>query len=307
MHQAGEHRLGTAHAPQLRHSSRPARTALRGGSGCPLLLLLAPSRCRRPPLALAFAPCEQEAHPLRPLAARPPPPRSTRRLEHALEAQRPPPPRRQDEAASSAQDGASSPSLPSPGVALELTSPSSQTRCILPTLPPDLLLRTFRLDRAISFDNFLLSKALLPHTLAALASGVDLLDIETFTSFCLALRRRPFLVDAVERLQLAFTSGFFPDNDDDDDDESAHSDSAVRGSSGGDEWVEDLERESAGQLGRNREELEARKGALDALVSASLGRLGTDELPLARSQIPSTTSCASGPTSSRTCAASSTA
>ena len=211
----GEHRLGTAHAVQLRQSSRPARTALRGGSGRPLLL--AP-RCRRPPLALASAPpCVRAASaPATSLAARPPPPRSTRRVEHALEAQRPPPPQRQDEAASSAQDGASSPSLPSPGVALELTSPSSQTRCILP-----------------------------------------------------ALRRRPFLVDAVERLQLAFTSGFFPD-DDDDDDESAHSDSALRGSSGGDEWVEDLERESAGQLGRNREELEARRGELDVLASVSL-------------------------------------
>ncbi|GAA5907449.1 hypothetical protein JCM8208_001380 [Rhodotorula glutinis] len=133
------------------------------------------------------------------------------------------------------------------------------TRCILPTLPPDLLVRIFRLDRAISFDNFLLSKALLPHTLAALACGVDLLYIDAFISFCFTLRRHPFLVDAVERLQLTFTSGFFPPDDDDDDDGDEDSDSAVDGASDGDEWVEDPERESAGQLGRNREDLEARK------------------------------------------------
>ncbi|GAA5839640.1 hypothetical protein JCM9279_006005 [Rhodotorula babjevae] len=144
------------------------------------------------------------------------------------------------------------------------------TRCILPTLPPDLLLRIFRDHEAITLDNAIISRALLPHTLSALASGVDLLDIDTFTSFCLALRRRPYLVDAVERLQLVFTSGFFPDSDDDYDDESEYSDldrikssGGILKSSGGDHWVVDPERESAGQLGGSRRDLEARTDPVD--------------------------------------------
>jgi len=115
-------------------------------------------------------------------------------------------------------------------------------RCILPTLPPDLLLAIFR--PAITLDNAVLSKALLPHTLAALASYTVLRGHERLFSFCVALRRRPFLVDAVEELEIGLD--------------------LVQGKGDerqflGPQWSSLPGR---GQLGRDRQELEARKGPI---------------------------------------------
>ncbi|GAA5907446.1 hypothetical protein JCM8208_001379 [Rhodotorula glutinis] len=114
------------------------------------------------------------------------------------------------------------------------------TRCILPTLPPHLLVRIFRL--AISFDNFLLSKTLLPHTIAALASYVVLRGDDRLASFCVALRRRPSLVDAVEELEVSLN---LVQGEDDD--------LQLLG-------PQRMLRPAEGLLGRDREELEARKG-----------------------------------------------
>ncbi|GAA5941689.1 hypothetical protein JCM3775_003635 [Rhodotorula graminis] len=114
------------------------------------------------------------------------------------------------------------------------------TRCILPTLPPDLLQRIFRHDRAITLDNAALSKALLPHTLSALAYSVQLWSLTTLTSFCCALERRPFLVDGVEHVELAVAR---PEDVDADVEW----------------WTPASSSAGAGQLAKSRKELASRK------------------------------------------------
>ncbi|GAA5941687.1 hypothetical protein JCM3775_003634 [Rhodotorula graminis] len=116
------------------------------------------------------------------------------------------------------------------------------TRCILPALPPDLLQRICRHDRAITLDNAALSKALLPHTLVALARYPLLNGPDRLASLCVALRRRPLLVDAVEELDLSFETVY---------------DAGHTFVYEGPQWTPGA---IQGQLGRDRKELEARKG-----------------------------------------------
>ncbi|GAA6049364.1 hypothetical protein JCM3770_007309 [Rhodotorula araucariae] len=118
--------------------------------------------------------------------------------------------------------------------------PPPKTRCILPLLPPDILQRIFHDEGAIKFDNFLLCKSLLPHTLAALYTTVVLVTVYDFTEFCGALQCQPSLTQHVRNLMLISDT--------------------IYGTGGKDSpWHPDRGHIGGGQLGRNQKELEDRK------------------------------------------------
>ncbi|BGP41304.1 hypothetical protein JCM10450v2_005347 [Rhodotorula kratochvilovae] len=82
------------------------------------------------------------------------------------------------------------------------------TRCVLPLLPPDVLRIVFLRYEAIDFGNFLICKALLPHTLAALYNNVTLLSVDQLGEFCSILRHRPSLAQLVSSLVLVPVTSF---------------------------------------------------------------------------------------------------
>ncbi|BGP63489.1 hypothetical protein NBRC10512v2_004836 [Rhodotorula toruloides] len=76
----------------------------------------------------------------------------------------------------------------------------ASTRCLITSLPSDLYPSIFH--EAIDHDNFVLCRALLPHTLAELYRLVELSDVDVLVQFAAAVMRRPWLVEEVREIML---------------------------------------------------------------------------------------------------------
>lgn len=77
---------------------------------------------------------------------------------------------------------------------------SRKTRCLITSLPCDLYPSIFH--EAIDHNNFVLCRALLPHTLAELYRLVELSDVDVLVQFAAAVMRRPWLVEEVREIML---------------------------------------------------------------------------------------------------------